>query len=462
MAKVLLWRTNATKEKEHEHERYIEQMKGLYNESIVISDQLDAAVDEVKQTMTNLSDIADHTLVQEKALRESSISTTTQIENTYSSLQQVAAAAESINSATTYLGEQSTETKEIATALQQSFIKTEDVMINLKTNNGMMSESIHQLIEHTSKIYELNRKIQEIVNQTSLLALNASIEAAHAGEFGRGFSIVAQEIRRLADQSGETVKQSTELVTKIETGVQQVVNAVNNEIESVEAGVEEIGANKSRINLIADQIFKVDSLVNKIVEASSEQTYQIQNVTDGLQKAVSNVNETITEVESILVLNQRQRKQISKLERVSNNMDKASNNLRTSLSGVEQNLVQKVAQSNVLEMMNWLMSIAQDERIQTLSTDTHEPLFRAWLNEKNDIEAIWSNDDAGSFIVSLPEAGLLNAKGRDWWKEAMKGHSYQSPLYVSAITKQLCQTLSVPIKNKTGDIIGVIGIDIKV
>lgn len=462
MAKVLLWRTTATKEKEQEHDRYIEQMKGLYNESIVISDQLDAAVDEVKQTMTNLTDIADHTLVQEKALRESSISTTAQIENTYSSLQQVAAAAESINSATTYLGEQSTETKEIATALQQSFIKTEEVMLNLKTNNGTMSESIHQLIEHTSKIYELNRRIQEIVDQTSLLALNASIEAAHAGEYGRGFAIVAHEIRRLADQSGDTVKQSTELVAKIETGVQQVVKAVNSEIQSVDAGVEEIGANKNRINLITDQIIKVDSLVNQIVDASSQQTNQTQHVTEGLQKAVSNVNETITEVESILVLNKRQRKQIAKLERVSQNMDKASKELKKSISGVEQNLVQKVAQSNLIDMMNWLMTLSQDERVKSLSTESHDPLFRALLDEKHEIEAIWSNDVEGSFIVSLPEAGLLNAKGREWWKEAMKGHSYQSPLYVSAITKQLCQTLSMPIKNKEGHIIGVIGIDIKV
>jgi len=460
MGRLLLF--GAKKEKDHEHERYIEQMKGLYNESIVISDQLDAAVDEVKQTMVNLTEIADRTLTQEKVLRESSENTTAQIENSYSSLQQVAAAAESIMSATTYLSEQSTETTEIATALQQSFIKTEAVMDNLKQNNMNMSQSIHLLIEHTSKIYELNKQIQDIVDQTSLLALNASIEAAHAGVYGRGFSIVAQEIRRLADQSSITVKESTELVTKIEAGVQQVVSAVDSEIQSVEAGVNEIDANKQRINLITDQIIKVDNLVNHIVEASTEQTKQTQLATEGLQQAVANVNATTTEVESMLILNNRQRKQIAKLDRVSLNMDKASNELKKSISSVEQHLVQKVAQSNLSDTMKWLDTIAQHDAVKQLSAELHEQLFNSILSEKKEIEAIWSNDTDGAFIVSLPEAGLLNAKGREWWKEAMKGRSYQSPLYVSAITKQLCQTLSTAIKDKDGNVIGVIGIDIKV
>ena len=61
------------------------------------------------------------------------------------------------------------------------------------------------LIEQTSKINEINDFIQEIVSQTSLLALNASIEAAHAGEFGRGFAVVAQQIKKLAEQSHEAV-----------------------------------------------------------------------------------------------------------------------------------------------------------------------------------------------------------------------------------------------------------------
>src|SRR5690606_30989529 len=118
--------------------------------------------------------------------------------------------------------------------------------------------------------------------------------------------------------------------------------------------------------------------------------------------------------------------------------------------------------SNLEEMMKWLSNIALDRRVQQLNVEQHKALFESILEDKKEIEAIWSNDAKGAFIISLPEAGLLNAKGRAWWKEAIEGSSYQSSLYVSAITKQLCQTLSVPIKNSDGHIIGVIGIDIKV
>ena len=123
------------------------------------------------------------------------------IGETFSTLKEVAASAEQISDTAKQLDAESKETKEIVLDVCRSLTNTDKVMNDLQRHNGTMDASIRDLIEQTSKINEINDFIQGIVSQTSLLALNASIEAAHAGEFGRGFAIVARRSRSLPSKA---------------------------------------------------------------------------------------------------------------------------------------------------------------------------------------------------------------------------------------------------------------------
>ena len=83
------------------------------------------------------------------------------------------------------------------------------------------------------------------------------------------------------------------------------------------------------------------------------------------------------------------------------------------------------------------------------------------LSRHDFIEAAWSNDEKGRFIVSIPPAGIANANVRDWFRESMAGKKYVSGVYISAITKSPCITVSKPIVSASGAVIGVIGFDIR-
>jgi methyl-accepting chemotaxis protein len=82
------------------------------------------------------------------------------------------------------------------------------------------------------------------------------------------------------------------------------------------------------------------------------------------------------------------------------------------------------------------------------------------ISESDQIEAIWTNDNKGNFIYSNPPAGIANATVRDWFNESMKGTTYVSNIYISAISKSPCMTISLPIYNTSRQVIGVIGADI--
>lgn len=439
------------------------RMSMLMNESVVLSDQLNAAVDEVDASIEHLTTIADSSAVHEKTLRTRSEQAMIKMEEAFAALQEVASAAEQISGASTHLQAKSKETKDIVLDVCRSLTNTDQVMNDLHTHNKAMEQRIHQLIQQTSHINEINHFIQEIVSQTSLLALNASIEAAHAGEYGRGFAVVAQQIKKLAEQSHEAVTRSSHMVEQIETGVKLVVESVAIERAAVDRGVAEMTVNKERMDLIFSHIHEVNELVDQTHESSTQQTEHMSGTTDMLKEVVDSFSETLVSVDHTLTMTDKQREQIGKLNRIGRNLHKSSSELTKAIDQVGAKRIDKdAAKVNAAEALEWLQRAAAHKEFLTVDSHEHQRKLTELLRSRGDIEAIWSNKEDGSFIFSLPEAGLLNAKGREWWKRGMSGQSFQSEVYISAITKQPCVTLAVPLKSEGGSVIGVIGADISI
>lgn len=96
-----------------------------------------------------------------------------------------------------------------------------------------------------------------------------------------------------------------------------------------------------------------------------------------------------------------------------------------------------------------------------MQPEHHKKILDKVMANNKMIEAIWSNNQNGKFIYSNPAAGIANAKVRDWFKSSVQGNQYLSDVYISAITKNPCITISLPILDKGGEIMGVLGADLK-
>lgn len=240
------------------------------------------------------------------------------------------------------------------------------------------------------------------------------------------------------------------------------MSSVDLEKAAVERGIAEMGQTKDRMDAIFTRIQEVDKLVSKSSTASKRQSEHMSATTSMLKEVVDTVNETLGSVDETLELTHKQRRQIAKLDRISTNLHKSSGELSKAIQkvGVKHEVFD--VEINAAATMEKLLTIASDEGIVTLQEAIHKTKLTSLLQSTPEIEAIWSNREDGSFIFSLPEAGLLNARGREWWKQAMKGKSFTSDVYISAITKQPCLTISVPITSRNGELLGVIGADIRV
>ncbi|MCD8500480.1 MAG: methyl-accepting chemotaxis protein [Bacillaceae bacterium] len=314
---------------------------------------------------------------------------------------------------------------------------TKTVMNELIKHNRQMETKMKELTHQTSKIDEINLFIKEIVTQTSLLSLNASIEAARAGTYGRGFSVVANEIKKLAEQSSEAVSRSSDILVAIEIGVKEVESSVETEKIAVLAGVKEMQIVSESIESITEQVATVNNLVSKTNKASSHQTLLTDDVTKMLEEVVLTTNSTAEKFHDTSKQIEEQRNQISKLLKISQTLKNSSVELVESIQslGFTDDEIE-LNDLHIEKLTKDLDSLLQNKDLYELKPTLHQTLLTNLYQQSDYIDAIWSNDANGTFIFSNPPAGLINAKSREWFIRAKQGEVFVSKPYISAITKK--------------------------
>ncbi len=163
-------------------------------------------------------------------------------------------------------------------------------MSGIQKVSGETSEVISQLDQKSAEIGKIVNLITNIADQTNLLALNAAIEAARAGEHGRGFAVVADEVKKLADESGSAAKQIEKLITEIQESTHNAVESMSESKSEIETGAKSLDETVESIQAIVSDVNDISKMVQEIAAAAQEQSASIEEVTASVEE-VSSISE---------------------------------------------------------------------------------------------------------------------------------------------------------------------------
>jgi methyl-accepting chemotaxis protein len=153
------------------------------------------------------------------------------------------------------------------------------------------AEVIQSLGEKSHQITAIVQVIREIADQTNLLALNAAIEAARAGEQGRGFAVVADEVRKLAERTSESTQQITGMIQAVQTGVKDSVAQMQQAVDSVRRGVSLTQEAQEAVAKISEGSVQVRELIRDISHALSEQSSASQDIARNIERMTAMISD---------------------------------------------------------------------------------------------------------------------------------------------------------------------------
>lgn len=197
-------------------------------------------------------------------------------------MEEMAIGIQRIAEASSTMAESSKHMANEAVAGNQSIEKVSGQMDSINRSVSHSANVVRSLDSRSAEISQIVEVIASIASQTNLLALNAAIEAARAGEQGRGFAVVADEVRKLAEQSNDSANQIANLITEIQRETTSAVQAMDEGTREVETGIQiahETGEAFRRImnstQDVADQIQEISSVAEQMSAATEQVTASI-------------------------------------------------------------------------------------------------------------------------------------------------------------------------------------------
>ena len=281
-------------------------------------DHFSTMLTEVKQIGLSVSSSATEILAAAEQIAVGSQRQADEITNTSSAVEEMAASMNQVSRNAEASAEAARRALDMAEHGDRSVRDTSEAMSRIDSAVLQTSDKMRLLGARSSEISEIIDLINDIAAQTNLLALNAAIEAAHAGEAGLGFSVVAEEIRKLAERSARATKDVATLIKSIQNETSEALSAMEAGMKEVKGGSSLASQASRALQDISAAVRQSSELIEEISAASDEQARVTSNLAGAMQTISSitletsaGAHETAQTIQGMVGLSERLNRAIS-------------------------------------------------------------------------------------------------------------------------------------------------------
>ena len=318
MADVIITMRDSLNELMRKTHDSTQQIAAASEELTASSQQSAQASNQVAQSVT---DAASAVIQQQDA-----------VESSTTAVQQISTTVGSINDQAKRVARRAESAAQCAADGAQVIDTTVDQIHNGAKSVQESSQMVDRLGESSQEIGTIVETISSIADQTNLLALNAAIEAARAGEHGRGFAVVADEVRKLAEQSGQAAQQITTLISSVQSDTHSAVEAMKTGRATVDTGAQSV-------EKLREAFLQIDKLVKDVSQEVEQMTSAVHSAstdTDNISTHVANIGEqgksVSAEMETVSAATEEQSASASEIASASESLSKLAEQLQASLS----------------------------------------------------------------------------------------------------------------------------------